>query len=250
MYTYSSETILAKMRLGRWQGRPKFPQVWTPLSHHAGKSGSVESYSRDQLRQPVSMLCSLLDSIREGSWNPDDMASGYPQEEMSAQPNEPSPTASMEFSDGGPDKSPMCGEAFRLEEQDEAAQEDLVTDCAATSALGGDENGQDSGAEDASDNGSDSTNSLSDDGEKYAAIAELMEVVQGRSTSFDSRRFLNESRRTVHAGKPGSATITKCGLNFAEFLLLASGDDEEEEGLRYCKSCFKSAVARLPAFDD
>ena len=61
----------------------------------------------------------------------------------------------------------------------------------------------------------------------------------------DERRFMNQASDVIHAGRAGNTSLTKCGLEFRNFLRLAAGGDSLSVD-KLCKRCFNNRVLDEP----
>ena len=57
----------------------------------------------------------------------------------------------------------------------------------------------------------------------------------------DERRFRNPVRKTVHGGRAGCRSLTKCGLDIENYEKLASGGNIARAEERFCLRCFGKA---------
>ena len=87
----------------------------------------------------------------------------------------------------------------------------------------------------------DASNADSDE-ETERLILARAEVALGLDSAVDLRRYMNTERLTIHAGRPGQPSKTRCGLPVAALRLLACGEAHADDGgdeQKMCLKCFK-----------
>ena len=214
------------------------------LGYHAlASEGSVRSYSRDNLAEPLTKLRDLLQKVRQGTWNPDSLENftttiGFEKKGEMVEDEWKqgiSPTAPFEMKEK---ENPEVeeGDTSRTEGEKEVTQELL-----SPTQMWGPEEEEEVSKESSDEEGDGEENSESDS-ELEEHVLETAAIIQESDTTLDMRRFLNVKSGKTHAGKPGSGSLAKCGKTLENLQRLAVGPDEGEEDVDYCKKCFRSAL--------
>ena len=176
----------------------------------------------------------LLHKVREGTWNPDSLENftttiGFEKKREMVEDEWKqgiSHTAPFEVEEG---------DTSRTEGEKEVTQELLSP----TQMWGPGEEEEEVSQESSDEEGDGEENSESDS-ELEEHVLETAAIIQQSDTTLDMRRFLNVKSGKTHAGKPGSGSLAKCGKTLESLQRLATGPDEGEEDVDYCKKCFRS----------
>ena len=224
------------------------------LGYHAkAEGGSVKSYSRDVLANPVAELSGMLEKIRSGDWKPNEQTHGrvgasleqgiadtapfVQTVSLAIETHElPSESVAVEGQMGVSAGTPV-------EHEPEGSATQMwgsgVTDDIGSAYVGDDYQSSDPSVCESTDD--DASNADSDD-EKERLIMARAEVALGLDSEVDLRRYMNIERLTIHAGRPGKPLKTRCGLPVAALQLLACGEvhaDDGKDEQRMCMKCFK-----------
>ena len=218
------------------------------LGYHASKSGgSVRAYSRDHLAKPVEELTQMLEAMRAANWSPD---AGWHQHGFqwgddlaeTISPTAPfvsDPSIIEEASSSTPpcaQADPPC-DSIAVDNPDEWTAEELSTGAPLDEI-------DLSGSSSCDSTDSDASNAESDE-EAERLIISTAEAALGTDRSIDIRRYMNVqvARSTIHAGRPGVVSRTRCGIDVESLQLLASGNSELvdlEDESKMCKKCFRN----------
>ena len=215
------------------------------LGYHKNSSdSSIRSYSRDKLAEPIRQLKRVLESIRDGTFNPEKNTFSTPTGRPSERPQE----IQEDSGDEGPEVSPFKFWGPLASKDDSHLDEISPTAHFVATGADGSVGGVESKGEDFVDDDSDAATELTmgdSDVDRCEWVASNTLAICQADASGDCRLFRNANTGKIHKGKPGCIEETRCGNDASDYQLLASGTDDVEEKWK-CLKCYRLISCSRP----